>query len=162
MVTDQQIRRLLQLDAQGLPKSLAALEAGLDPKTARKYRLLARLPSEVQTIMERSWRTRPDAFAEVWPEMAQRLEVNPGLQANTLFADLQRRFPGRFQDGQIRALQRRIKTWRAAQGPAKEVFFDQIHHPGRLCASDFTRCSDLLVTINGQPFDHLVYHFVLT
>src|SRR3954469_17480866 len=80
MVTDLQIRRLLQLDAQGLPKSLAALKAGLDPKTARKYRQLARLPSEVQTIMERSWRTRPDAFAEFWPEMAQRLEVNPGLQ----------------------------------------------------------------------------------
>ena len=161
MVTDLQIRRLLQLDAMGLPKSLAALKAGLDPKTARKYRRLVRLPSEVM-IMERSWRTRPEAFVEVWPEMVERLELNPGLQAKTLFDDLQRRFPGRFQDGQIRALQRRIKTWRASQGPAKEVFFDQVHHPGRLCASDFTRCSDLLVTINGQPFDHLVYHFVLT
>src|SRR3954452_15401611 len=94
--------------------------------------------------------------------MVERLELNPGFQANTLFADLQRRFPGRFQDGQIRALQRRIKTWRASQGPAKEVFFDQVHHPGRLCASDFTRCAGLKVTINGQPFDHLIYHFVLT
>src|SRR5215210_4359555 len=149
MVTDQQVRRLLRLDAQGLPKSLAALKAGLDPKTARKYRRLVRLPSEVP-IMERSWRTRPDAFAEVWPEMVERLEFNP---------DLQRRFPGRFQDGQIRALQRRIKTWRAQQGPAREVFFDQVHHPGRLCASDFTRCGDLKVTVNGQPFDHLIYHF---
>jgi hypothetical protein len=161
MVSDQQIRRLLQLDAQGLPRCLAALKAGLDPKTARKYRRLVRLPSEAQ-IMERSWRTRPDAFADFWPEMVERLELNPGLQAKTLFADLQRRFPGRFQDGQIRALQRRIKTWRASQGPAKEVFFDQVHHPGRLCASDFTRCGDLGVTINGQPFDHLIYHFVLT
>ena len=161
MLSDLQIRRLFRLDAQGLPKNLAALKAGLDPKTAQKYRLLRRLPSEV-SVMDRHWRTRPDAFADFWPEMVQRLELNPGLQANTLFADLQRRFPGRFQDGQIRALQRRIKTWRAEQGPAREVFFDQVHHPGRLCASDFTRCGDLKVTVNGQPFDHMVYHFVLT
>src|SRR5262245_53965575 len=161
MVTDQQVRRLFRLDAQGLPKDVAAAKAGLDRKTARKYRRLARLPSEV-TVMDRHWRTRPDAFAEVWPELAERLELNPGLEARTLFLDLQRRFPGRFADGQFRALQRRVKAWRASRGPAKEVFFDQVHHPGRLCASDFTRCGDLGVTVNGQPFDHLVYHFVLT
>jgi hypothetical protein len=161
MVTDQQVRALFRFDALGLPKRLAADKAGLAPKTARKYRRLRRLPSEV-TVMDRHWRTRHDAFAEVWPELAERLELNPGLEAKTLFLDLQRRFPGRFADGQLRALQRRVKAWRASRGPAKEVFFDQVHHPGRLCASDFTRCSDLGVTINGQPFDHLVYHFVLT
>jgi hypothetical protein len=161
MVTDQQIKKLLRLDAQGLPKSLAADKAGLDPKTARKYRRLGRLPSEV-SVMDRHWRTRPDAFADVWPELVGMLEVNPGLQVKTLFLDLQRRFPGRFADGQIRALERRIKTWRTQQGPAKEVFFDQVHHPARLGASDFTRCRELNVTLNGQPFDHLIYHFVLT
>ena len=112
--------------------------------------------------MDRTWRTRPDAFADVWPGLVGMLEINPGLEAKTLFRDLQRRFPGRFADGQLRALQRRIKTWRAEHGPAREVFFDQVHHPGRLCASDFTHCGDLAVTIHGQPFDHLVYHFVLT
>jgi hypothetical protein len=161
MVTDQQVRRLFRLDATGLAKRVAALKAGLDPKTARKYRRLRRLPSEV-CVMDRHWRTRPDAFADFWPEMAERLQLNPGLEAKTLFLDLQRRFPGRFADGQLRALQRRVKAWRASQGPAKEVFFDQLHHPGRLCASDFTRCGDLKVTIGGQPFDHMVYHFVLT
>src|SRR5262245_13755327 len=109
MVTDQQVRKLFQCDTQGLPKRLAADKAGLDPKTARKYRRLQRLPSEV-SVMDRHWRTRADAFAEFWPEMQQRLELNPGLQAKTLFDDLQRRFPGRFADGQLRALQRRIKT----------------------------------------------------
>lgn len=161
MVTDRQVKRLFQLDTRGLPKLLAADRAGLDPKTARKYRRLQRLPSEV-SVMERHWRTRPDAFAELWPEMAEKLRVNPGLEAKTLFLDLQRRFPGRFADGQLRALQRRVKTWRAEQGPAKEVFFDQVHHPGRLCASDFTRCTDLGVTVGGQPYDHMIYHFVLT
>jgi hypothetical protein len=31
-----------------------------------------------------------------------------------------------------------------------------------LCASDFTHMKSLAVTIGSQPFDHLVYHFVLT
>src|SRR5262249_39778386 len=48
------------------------------------------------------------------------------------------------------------------QGPAKEVFFAQVHHPGRLGASDFTHCEELRVTIAGSPFPHLIYHFVLT
>ena len=50
----------------------------------------------------------------------------------------------------------------AESGPAKEVFFAQVHHPGRLAASDFTHCTDLGVTMHGSPFDHLIYHFVLT
>jgi hypothetical protein len=145
VVSDQQVKKLFQFDTQGFARDLAATKAGLDPKTARKYRSLQRLPSEV-SVMDRHWRTRADAFADVWPQLVEKLEVNPGLQVKTLFLDLQRRFPGCFQDGQIRALERRIKTWRGSQGPAKEVFFDQVHHPGRLCASDFTRCSDLGVS----------------
>ena len=161
MITDQQVRRLRRLDLQGLPKGRAADKAGIDAKTARKYRRLGQLPSEVRR-MDRDWRTRPDPFAEVWPQLEAQLGLNPGLEAKTLFADLQRRFPGRFADGQLRTLQRRVKQWRALQGPAKEVFFAQVHHPGRLGASDFTHCTELRVTIAGAPFDHLIYHFVLT
>lgn len=161
MITDQQVRRLRRLDVRGVPKERAAAQAGMDPKTARKYRRLGRLPSEVRR-MERDWLTRPDAFADVWPQLEEQLRLHPRLQAKTLLADLRRRFPGRFSDKQLRTLQRRVKRWRALQGPAKEVFFAQVHHPGRLCASDFTHCTDLGVTINGSPFAHLIYHFVLT
>ncbi len=161
MITDAQLRKLRCLDRQGAAKELAAVKSGMDPKTARKYRRLGKLPSEVK-IMDRDWLTRPDPFAEVWPELQAQLQVNPGLEAKTLFADLQRRFPGRFADGQLRTLQRRCREWRALEGPAKEVFFAQVHHPGRLCASDFTHCTELGVTINGLPFTHLIYHFVLT
>lgn len=94
--------------------------------------------------------------------MQELLQLNPGLEAKTLFTDLQRRFPGRFDDGQLRTLPRRLKQWRALTGPAKEVFFSHVHHPGRLCASDFTHGTDLHVTIAGTPFEHLIYHFVLT
>jgi hypothetical protein len=161
MITDQQIRKIRQLDGQGIAKEAAALRVGMDAKTARKYRRLGKLPSEVRR-MDRNWRTHPDIFAEVWPELEAKLHLSPGLQAKTLFADLQRRYPGRFADGQLRTLQRRVKTWRAEGGPAKEVFFAQTHHPGRLAASDFTHCTDLGVTINGSPFVHMIYHFVLT
>jgi hypothetical protein len=139
--------------------SLAAAKAGMDEKTARKYRELGKLPSEVAS--ERNWRTRADPFAEVWGELREKLEVNPGLQAKTLFEDLQRRRPGDFQDGQVRTLQRRVKTWRALEGPAKEVFFEQRYEPGELCQSDFTYMNALGIRIDGQAFDHLVYHFVL-
>ncbi len=42
------------------------------------------------------------------------------------------------------------------------MFFAQVHEPGRLCQSDFTHLSELGITIAGQPFDHMIYHFVLT
>jgi hypothetical protein len=112
--------------------------------------------------MPHSWRTHPDPFADVWTGVVERLTLNPGLEARTLFRQLQREHPGRFPDGQLRTFQRRVKTWRASHGPAKEVFFAQMHAPGRLCASDFTHMTDLRVTINGRPFEHLIYHFVLT
>jgi Mu transposase, C-terminal domain len=161
MITDPQVRKLRRLELQGTGKERAALKAGMDPKTARKYRRLGKLPSEVKR-MNRNWRTRTDPFAEVWPDIEQLLRLNPGLEAKTIFADLQRRFPGRFADGQLRTLQRRCRQWRSLEGSAKEVFFTQIHYPGRLCASDFSHCTDLGVTINGLPFDHMIYHFVLT
>jgi hypothetical protein len=160
MVTDQQVRRLRRALQQGAPLTLAAARAGLDRKTARKYRQQDRLPSEVP--VKHDWRTRTDPFDDVWPWVQEQLALSPALQAKTLFEALQRLHPGRFPDGQLRTLQRRVKRWRAEHGPAKEVFFAQVHHPGRLGASDFTHCSELGVTLHGCPFPHLVYHFVLT
>lgn len=141
-------------------QEIAAAKAGMDRKTARKYLRAGRLPSELPQAAR--WRTRVDAFEEVWGELGELLEVNPGLEAKTLFEYLQRRHPGRFADGQLRTLQRRLKVWRATEGPAKEVFFAQQHHPGRLSASDFVHMSNLDITVQGQSFPHLLYHFVLT
>jgi hypothetical protein len=159
MVTDRQVRRLRKLiHEQGL--SLASAKAGMDEKTARKYLTSGKLPSECRP--ERLWRTRPDAFDEVWSSVSELLESNPGLEAKTLFGHLQREHPGRFQDGQLRTLQRRVKYWRAVEGPSREVYFEQVHQPGKLCQSDFTHLSSLGIRIGGVAFDHLIYHFVLT
>jgi hypothetical protein len=160
MTKDTQVIKLRQLLGDGMPLYRAAWKVGMDAKTAQKYRDSDRLPSE--SFTPKTWRTREDPFQEVWPELLDQLVLNPGLQAKTLFEDLRRRFPGRFPDGQLRTLQRKIKAWRATEGPPKEVFFDQVHSPGALCASDFTSMNDLHITLAGQAFDHLVYHFVLT
>ena len=160
MVTDRQAKRLWQALSSGKTLAQAADKADMDEKTARKYRRLRRLPSEVAP--ERTWRTRSDPFVEVWLEVCEQLQAAPGLEAKTLFAWLQTKYPTKFDDSQLRSFQRGVKRWRATEGPAKEVFFSQVHHPGRLGASDFTHMKSLAVTIAGQSFDHLVYHFVLT
>ena len=59
----------------------------------------------------------------------------------------------------MRTLQRRVKVWRATEGPAGEVFFAQQHPPGRLGASDLTHMEELGVTIQGQSFAHLLYSY---
>lgn len=160
MVTDNQVRRLMKLINEEKILAVAAAKAGMDEKTARKWRDLGKLPSEIKP--EHGWRTRIDPFEHVWNEIKAKLEVNPGLEAKTLFEDLQRRYPGEFADGQLRTLQRQVKVWRALEGPAKEVIFPQEHMPGKLCESDFTHMTSLGITIAGAPFPHLVYHFVLT
>lgn len=160
MVSDRQVRLLMKELRRGEPLCRGAARAGMDEKTARKYRDLGRLPSESRP--ERDWRTRRDPFEEVWEEVTRELRDAHGLQSKTLFAELQRRYPGRFPDGQLRTLQRKVRQWRALEGPGKEVFFAQEHRPGELAASDFTEMGSLGVTIAGQPFDHLFYHFVLT
>lgn len=160
MINDRQVRKLRKELGTGMTLATAAARSGMSEKTARKYRNMAKLPSEIKT--ERTWRTRVDPFEDVWPEIQQQLEQTPGLQPQTIFGWLQRRHKGKFQQGQLRTLQRRIKQWRATHGPAKEVYFDQVHHPGDLCASDFTHMGSLNITIGGQSFDHLLYHFVLT
>ena len=159
MVTDLQVRRLFKLMQQQPTLATAADKAGMDEKTARKYRRLGKMPSDLSE--PHTWRTRRDPLGDLWPELKARLELNPGLQAKTLFQDLQRRYPERFKDGQLRTLQRRIKQWRALEGPAKEVFFAQDYTPGERCQSDFTSINKLGVTIEGEPFDHLIFHFVL-
>ena len=160
MVTDKQVRRLFALIKTEENQEIAASKAGMDAKTARKYRRLDRLPSELPAATR--GRTRPDPFSDVWDEVEKLLEDNAGLEAKTVFEFLQRKNPGRFQDGQVRTLQRRVKVWRATEGPAREVFFAQQHPPGRLGASDFSHMEELGITIQGQSFPHLIYHFVLT
>jgi hypothetical protein len=160
MVTDKQVRMLMKLIKTEKTQYLAASKAGMDEKTARKYIRSKILPS--QQRKDHTWKTRKDPFEEVWSEVRDYLDANPGLDGTTIFSCLQREYPGKFADGQLRTLQRKIKIWKALEGPGKEVFFPQVHKPGQLSESDFTDMSKLSITIGGQHFKHLLYHFVLT
>ena len=86
MTRDAQVRKLRQFLGEGHPLYRAALKVGMDAKSARKYRHADRLPSE--SFTPGTWRTREDPFQDVWPQLRDLLEINPGLQAKTLFGDL--------------------------------------------------------------------------
>lgn len=84
MVMDRQARGFRKLMKGERTLANAPAIAGMDEKTARKYRNLGRLPNEVKAA-ERTWRTWPDPFAEVWDEVRDKLETNTGMEAKTLF-----------------------------------------------------------------------------
>lgn len=141
-------------------KGLAALRAGMDRETGLKYRKLGKLPSEIPA-KPRTYLTRKDPFDRDWPLIAAMLADIPDLDAKTIFEHLQGLEPGRYQDGQLRTLQRRVGRWRGQNGPEKEVFFSQDHRPGECAQADFTWCTELKITIRGVAFAHMLFHMVL-
>lgn len=157
--TDRQVVRLMEELSKHGKQGLAALRAGMDRKTARKWRKLGKLPSE--TKQPRTWRTRPDPFEEDWPQVVAMLKAAPELEAKTIFEELTRRAPERYAPGQLRTLQRHVRRWRAAEGPPKEVYFAQQHRPGEAMQTDFTWATQLGVHIGGEPFEHMLCHVVL-
>jgi hypothetical protein len=162
VVTDQQVRRVREQRMTGKTMAAAAAAAGMSERTARTWQH-GPLPS--QRRGPRTWRTRVDPFAEVSAtdlEPRLRADGDGELQALTLFTWLQTRYPGRFVEGQLRTLQRRVRDWRACHGPAQEVFFEQTAAPGREAAIDFTDGGELGVTIAGAPFEHLWFEWVLS
>lgn len=160
MVQDRQVRKLHMLKTREKTLGAAASKSGMDEKTARKYLRSGKLPS--QSKIPHTWKTRKDPFADVWEDVRELLGTTPGLEAKTIFEDLQRTHEGLFADGQLRTLQRKVKRWRALEGPGQETFFPQIHELGDLGEMDFTSMNDLRVTLGGLRFDHMIFHFVLT
>jgi len=69
MVTDNQARRLKKMLSEGKNLSISAARAGMDEKTARKYRDTVKLPSELKK--EHKWRTRIDPFEKDWEQIRE-------------------------------------------------------------------------------------------
>jgi hypothetical protein len=156
-VTEQQVKVFMAKRAAGQSQATAAAQAGLSERTGRRLEKDPR----AGTSPPRHWRTREDAFAGVWDEVVAKLEGNAELQALTLLEDLQERYPGQYPDTLLRTLQRRVKAWRAAFGPDKEVMFPQRHEPGQQGLSDFTRLKGVTITIRHVPLEHRLFHFRL-
>ena len=106
-------------------------------------------------------RRRPDPLAAVWDsEIAPMLQNTGGLRAVAVFDEIRHRHP-EINAGVRRTLERRIRAWRALNGPERDVIFRQEPEPGRLGLSDFTDMADLGVVIAGAALDHRLYHFRL-
>ena len=146
---------------EGKTQETAAAKAGMSVRSARKWQS-GPLPSQAKP--EHRWRTRPDPFDGVWED-----EIEPLLRndpTGKLKAD-NYRLAGRAAS---RAVQRvpaahpatTIEDWRALHGPEREVYFPQVHPPGREAQFDFTHCGELKVTIAGQSYPHLLFQLILS
>jgi hypothetical protein len=138
--------------------TVAAAMAGFSRATGYRIEADPRLPSQKKAPRGRR---RPDPIAHLWEaEIVPLLEAAPGLRAIAVFEEMRRRHP-ELSEGVRRTLERRIRQWRALNGPEQDVMFSQAHPPGRMGLSDFTDMAALGVTIAGAPLDHRLYHFRL-
>ena len=144
---------------RGKTQEQAAVKANMrSRKTVQKYEQLGQMPSEIK--QPRAYRTRSDPFEADWAEIEKKLEEAPELEAKTLFEWLCEQEGKRYQEGQLRTLQRRISNWRA-MNLEQELILEQIRQPGESIQTDGTSLNELKVTIGGEKFEHILIHSVL-
>ncbi len=135
MKKDGEIKLLLSERAKGASQKLAAARADICVRTARKYERAGKLPSQLK--QPRTYRTRPNPFADDWPWVDGAAGARSGAAGEDPVRAAVRRAPGRYQAGQLRTLQRQSRPggspWPGAGGhlPAGPP-------PGRMAQSDFT------------------------
>lgn len=156
-ITEQQIRLYMSYKNDGNTQEIASAKAGISVRSGRRIdRGLI-----VSNPPKRQWRTREDPLENIWDsQLVPLLEKNPSLLPNTLFEWLNDNYP-EYGASIKRTLQRRIKQWKTIHGPEKEVMFRQQKHPGQLGLSDFTVLKRVQITLNGEVFSHLLYHYRL-
>ena len=128
MITLQQYRRLQQEYARFQNMSVSALKAGVDRRTASKYLNAQQPPAELG--QPHDWRTRPDPLATAWAAALEMLGRAPELEAKTVFEFLSERPEYGLKPRHLRTFQRRVRQWRATDGPAREIMFPQTRRPG--------------------------------
>ena len=75
----------------------------------------------------RTWRTRKDPFEGAWSDVLLWLQQEPDATAKALLERVRPLYPGRFTDGQLRTLQRRVRQWRGVM--AKELIYASADQP---------------------------------
>jgi len=159
MITNKQYQRLMSEYEKTGNVSVSAMKADIHRQTARKYIEAAKPPAELQA--PHRWRTRPDPLAKIWGEAVGMLREAPELETKTLFEHFLVRPDSGLAEGHLRTFYRRVRQWRATEGPEQEVFFAQQRQPGELMQLDWTYAKELQVTIQGEALDHLFCHCVL-
>jgi hypothetical protein len=139
----------------GKSQETAASKAGISERSGRRIEQGGR-PS---VPGERHWRTREDPFEAIWEkELVPLLEKEAQLTGLTLWEYLEDEHAGKFPFSVLRTLQRRVKHWKATQGPDKAVIFRQSVPAGQQGLSDFSH-PNTEITIQGEVFTHLLYQF---
>ena len=156
--TNQQVKLLMNA-IKRYSLTTAAAKAGMSCKTARKYVKAQQLPEALK--VPRHYLTRPDVFASHWNEISKMLIQAPELQAKTLLYYLMEHYPSHYRISHLRTLQRRLQQFRAEHGTDKPIIFRQIILPGQSSQSDWTWMNELKITLAGNSFPHLLYHFIL-
>lgn len=72
MKTDAEVQIVFRERQKGKTQEQAAARAGMHVNTARKYTRAGKLPSQLK--QPRTYRTRPDPFADDWPFVQEWLE----------------------------------------------------------------------------------------
>ena len=156
-ITDHQMRLYMRYRQNHGPAAAAA-KAGFSTATGYRIDSDPRLPSQRKAPRGRR---RPDPLAEIWDaEIVPILKAAPGIRAIAVFEEMRRRHP-ELNPNIRRTLERRMRGWRAVEGPEQDVIFRQVHEPGRLGLSDFTDMNELGVTVAGAVLLHRLYHFRL-
>ena len=150
---------------QQLTQELASAKAGFSPRSASTIERGDHHTQHPKRI--RQHKTRKSPIDEVWANTLEpMLAGQPTLQPTTLFIYLQRAYRDSednplYDESILRTLQRRVSHWKAQNGPSKAVIFPQTHRPGEQGLSDFTHMKKCEITIDGKPFNHMLYHFRL-
>ena len=154
-----QHQEILYMSARksGKSQETAAAKAGISERSGRRIEKNGRQLASVN----RHWRTREDPFTAIWEtELAPLLESQPDLTGLTLWEYLEDKYPSQFSYTLLRTLQRRVKHWKATQGPDKPVIFRQSVPAGQQGLSDFSHPNSI-ITLKGKLFNHLLYQFRL-
>lgn len=142
----------------GLTQADAAYIAEISPRTGQRIEAGTHQPNRGRLQEQR---TVPDPLAGVWEdELEPMLHRDPRLQPMSLYEYLQENYPGQYPQV-LRTVQRRVRTWKALYGPSPEVMFELRHEPGMQGFSDFTQLKGIPITIAGEAFEHLIYHYRL-
>src|SRR5438132_977873 len=99
---------------------IAAAKAGFSASAGYRFEQDPRLPSQKKVPRGRR---RPDPLAAVWDgEIAPMLQNAAGLRAVAVFDEIRQRHP-EISAGVRRTLERRVRVWRALNGPERDVIF---------------------------------------
>jgi len=143
---------------QGLSQELSSTIADISERTGQRIDSDSHRPNRAAAkVMPRP----KDPLSGVWrSELEPMLRAEPRLKPMTLFEYLEDKYPGKYPRV-LRTLQRRVSDWKALHGPSPEVMFTMRHEPGVMGLSDFTTLKGMQITIGGEPFEHLIYHYRL-